>query len=54
MQTYNAAVKTVNVNLNVSLIAVRAVFGKICKGRGSKKKNLEAILKEEESIKESW
>lgn len=46
LKSYNAAVKTVNVDLNVSLIAIRAVLEKVCKERGSKKKNLEAMLKE--------
>ena len=46
LKSYNAAAKTVNVDLNVSLIAIRAVLEKICKERGSKKKNLEAMLKE--------
>ena len=46
LKSYNAAVKTVNVDLNVSLIAIRAVLEKVCKERGSKKKNLETMLKE--------
>ena len=33
-------------DLSVCLIAIRAVLEKICKERGSKKKNLEAMLKE--------
>lgn len=46
LKSYQAAVKTSKVDLNVCLIAIRAVLEKICKERGSKKKNLEAMLKE--------
>lgn len=46
LKSYQAAVKTSKVDLNVCLIAIRAVLEKICKERGSEKKNLEAMLKE--------
>ena len=46
LKSYQAAVKTSKVDLNVCLIAIRAVLEKICQDRGSKKKNLEAMLKE--------
>ena len=40
------AIKTSKVDLSVCLIAIRAVLEKICKDRGTKKKNLDAMLKE--------
>lgn len=46
LESYEAAVKTSKVDLNVSLIAIRMVLEKICKERGTKKKNLDAMLKE--------
>ena len=46
LKSYEAAIKTSKVDLNVSLIAIRAVLEKICKERGTKKKNLENMLKE--------
>ena len=46
LKSYQAAVKTSKVDLSVCLIAIRAVLEKICRERGSKKKNLEAMLKE--------
>ena len=46
LKSYQAAVKTSKVDLSVCLIAIRAVLEKICKERGSRKKNLEAMLKE--------
>lgn len=46
LESYEAAMKTSKVDLNVSLIAIRMVLEKICKERGTKKKNLDAMLKE--------
>lgn len=46
LESYQASVKTSKIDLNVSLIAIRLVLEKICKERGSKKNNLEAMLKE--------
>lgn len=46
MKSYIAAVNTVKVDLNVSLVAIRAVLEKICKERGSTRKNLESMLKQ--------
>lgn len=46
MKSYIAAVNTVKVDLNVSLVAIRAVLEKICKERGSTRKSLESMLKQ--------
>lgn len=46
MKSYEAAIKTSKVDLSVSLIAIRAVLEKICVERGTKRRNLEAMLKE--------
>lgn len=46
LKSYQAAIKTSKVDLSVCLIAIRAVLEKICKDRGTKKKNLDAMLKE--------
>ena len=46
VNSYSAAVKTSKVDLNVSLIAIRAVLEKICKERGTNRKKLEAMLKQ--------
>lgn len=45
-KSYEAAVKTSKVDLSICLIAIRALLEKICRERGSKKKNLESMLKE--------
>lgn len=46
LKSYEVAVKTAKVDFSVSLIAIRAVLEKICKERGTKRKNLESMLKE--------
>lgn len=46
LSSYTAAVKTSKVDLNVSLIAIRAVLEKICKERGTNRKNLASMLKQ--------
>ena len=46
LKSYDAAVRTAKVDLSVSLIAIRAVLEKICKERGSNRKNLAAMLKQ--------
>lgn len=46
LESYQAAVRTSKVDLNVCLVAIRLVLEKICRERGSKKNNLEAMLKE--------
>lgn len=45
-KSYEAAVKTAKVDLSVSMIAIRAVLEKICKERGTNRKNLESMLKQ--------
>lgn len=45
-KSYEAVIKTSKVDLTICLIAIRALLEKICRERGSKKKNLEAMLKE--------
>ena len=46
LKSYEAAVKTAKVDLSVSMIAIRAVLEKICKERGTNRKNLESMLKQ--------
>ncbi len=46
LKSYDAAVRTAKVDLSVSLIAIRAVLEKICKERGTNRKNLAAMLKQ--------
>ncbi len=46
LKSYEAAVKSSKVDYSISLIAIRAVLEKICKERGTNRKNLEAMLKQ--------
>ncbi len=45
-KAYEAAVKTAKIDNSISLIAIRAVLEKICKERGSTRKNLQSMLKQ--------
>lgn len=46
LKLYESAVKTSKIDLSISLIAIRALLEKICKERGTTKKNLDAMLRE--------
>ncbi len=46
VEAYESARRTVHIDNSISLIAVRKVLELICKERGSKKKQLEAMLKD--------
>ena len=46
LKSYEAAIRTSKVDLSVSLIAIRAVLEKICKERGTTRKNLDAMLRQ--------
>lgn len=46
LKSYEAAVKTSKVDYSISLIAIRAVLEKICKERGTNRKNLKSMLKQ--------
>ena len=46
LKSYEAAVKSAKVDYSISLIAIRTVLEKICKERGTNRKNLDAMLKQ--------
>lgn len=46
LKSYEAAVRSSKVDLSISLIAIRAVLEKICKERGTNRKNLDKMLKQ--------
>lgn len=46
VKSYEAALETLRIDLNISLIAIRRVLEMICKERGCKKKTLAAMLKD--------
>lgn len=46
MKSYEVAIRTAKIDMSVSLIAIRSVLEKICKERGTNRKNLNSMLKE--------